>query len=113
MGDEQSVNFNVTDGMVFEIDLSNLPNDKNERASEIRSRVKDFIMSIEVFQDIEIKSVNKESYSLSDAVIKNITQIVLQQMDEAFENKNKDFTELHDIKDNNCNELRDSSTLKI
>eukprot|EP00092_Neocalanus_flemingeri_P053981 GFUD01063549.1.p1 GENE.GFUD01063549.1~~GFUD01063549.1.p1 ORF type:complete len:710 (+),score=164.27 GFUD01063549.1:729-2858(+) len=89
---DQNINFNVSDGMVFEIDLSNLPSDKIDREKEIRLRVRSFINGIKVNE--EDKPINTERIdndSLSDAIIKNITQIVLIQMDEALKNKDEPF----------------------
>merc|ERR1711892_1250365 len=89
---DQNINFNVSDGMVFEIDLSNLPSDKIDREKEIRLRVRSFINGIKVNE--EDKPINTEKIdndSLSDAIIKNITQIVLIQMDEALKNKDDPF----------------------
>ena len=90
---DENINFNVSNGMVFEIDLSNLPADKIDREKEIRLRVRSFIDGIKVNEDATpIKIVEQiDNDSLSDAIIKNITQIVLIQMDEALKNQNDQF----------------------
>ena len=88
---DQTINFNVSNGMVFEIDLSGLPEDKFGREKEIKERVRNLINDIKTgAADLDGKSDNGgPSESLSDAIIKNITQIVLLQMDEALRNGEK------------------------
>ena len=86
--------FNVTNGMILEIDLSNLPSQQPQRNEEIRLRVKNFINSLELMNEGEVGSDKIESEdgsSLSDAIIKNITQIVLLQMNEASQHQNISF----------------------
>ena len=95
LGEDQTVNFNVSNGMVFEIDLSNLPTSKPERDEEIRLRVRDFINGLELIHDKEDerdKPLPFDRSSLSDAIIKNITQIVLLQMDEALQKQANQVT---------------------
>ena len=95
LGEDQTVNFNVSNGMVFEIDLSNLPTSKPERDEEIRLRVRDFINGLELIHDKEDESDKPLPFdrsSLSDAIIKNITQIVLLQMDEALQKQANQVT---------------------
>ena len=79
---DQSVRFNVPDGMILEIDLSNLPADQSVREEEIRNRVRNLIQGI-TEDGNDANSIDAERDALSDAIIKNITQIVMVQMDEA------------------------------
>lgn len=76
---DQSVRFNVPNGMILEIDLSDLPSDQAAREEEIRSRVRDLILDITG----DSKEAILDRDSLADSIIKNITQIVMIQMDEA------------------------------
>ena len=79
---DQSVRFNVPDGMILEIDLSDLPSDQGVREEEIRNRVRNLIQGI-TEDGNDANSIDAERDALSDAIIKNITQIVMVQMDEA------------------------------
>ena len=79
---DQSVRFNVPDGMILEIDLSDLPADQAAREQEIRNRVRNLIREI-TSDGNDANIVDAERDALSDAIIKNITQIVMVQMDEA------------------------------
>ena len=79
---DQSVRFNVPDGMILEIDLSDLPADQGVREEEIRNRVRNLIQGI-TEDGNDANSIDAERDALSDAIIKNITQIVMVQMDEA------------------------------
>ena len=79
---DQSVRFNVPDGMILEIDLSDLPADQGAREQEIRNRVRNLIREI-TSDGNDANIVDAERDALSDAIIKNITQIVMVQMDEA------------------------------
>ena len=96
---EENISFNVSNGMVFEIDLSNLPTNPEDREEEIRLRVKTFINGLKIISDVEGEG-NPSSggrSELSDAIIKNITQIVLLQMDEALANKEVTSQRIFDI----------------
>merc|ERR550519_925698 len=50
---EENISFNVSNGMVFEIDLSHLPTDPEDREEEIRLRVKTFINGLKIISDVE------------------------------------------------------------
>jgi len=98
---DQNINFNVSNGMVFEIDLSNLPTDEADRETEIRLRVRNFIDGIRATEDVSPMKIMEriDNDSLSDAIIRNITQIVLIQMDEALKNKpEENITKQNEIK---------------
>ena len=97
---EENISFNVSNGMVFEIDLSHLPSDPADREEEIRLRVKTFINGLKIVSDgdgEENQSSSGNRKELSDAIIKNITQIVLLQMDEALANKEVTSQRIFDI----------------
>ena len=86
----EGYSFNASDGMVFEIDLSNLPLDPFDKEKEIRNRVENFINGIDLMQVNSGKiNINEDivSSSLSDDIIKNITQIVLLEMNKVFQNQ--------------------------
>ena len=88
---DQSVRFNVPDGMILEIDLSDLPADQGVREEEIRNRVRNLIQ--EITEDgNDANSIDAERDALSDAIIKNITQIVMVQMDEALKGPKQQHT---------------------
>ena len=96
---DESINFNVSNGMVFEIDLSDLPTDTEEREEEIRQRVKTFINGLKIItsEDSDEENSSRDKTTISDAIIKNITQIVLLQMDEALSNKEVTSQRIFDI----------------
>ena len=96
---EENISFNVSNGMVFEIDLSYLPTDPEDREEEIRLRVKTFINGLKLISDVEGEedTASGDRTELSDAIIKNITQIVLLQMDDALANKEVTSQRIFDI----------------
>ena len=82
---DESISLNVSNGTVLEIDLSDLPTDAAEREEEIRQRVKSFINGLKIITDKDSaeEETGVDKTTISDAIIKNITQIVLLQMDQA------------------------------
>ena len=66
--------------MVIELDLSNLPSELIERENVIRERVRNLVQSIFLESQAEEESI---ASNLSDEIIKNITKIVLSQMEES------------------------------
>jgi hypothetical protein len=73
---------NISDDMVIELDLSNLPSDAERRETVIRERVRNLIDKIFLEPQSEEEVSNK---NLSDEIIKNITKIVLSKMEESFD----------------------------
>ena len=71
---------NISDDMVIELDLSNLPSELIERENVIRERVRNLVQSIFLESQAEEESI---ASNLSDEIIKNITKIVLSQMEES------------------------------
>ena len=78
--DNNNLIINDTNGNVLELDFSDLPTDPVDRENIIRSKIRDLL------QDVFITPEVSETFpktSLSDEIIKNITQIVLLKMEES------------------------------
>ena len=78
---ENNFVINATNGNILELDFSDLPTDPIERERIIRLKIRDLVQDIFLPPN---QMETKPETSLSDEIIKNITQIVLSKMEESF-----------------------------